>query len=112
MAGARDHTPDSKAACASTTARWTSSELAASTLQEVSYVGGAGVRGIVNIFASLSNEGVPTNVQMCNPVAGFVTENLRGALSEVLQRFAGPQTHSSRGSVGCVLAKTCGAKGA
>jgi len=50
-AGARDHAPDSNAAWASATARWTSSELAVSTLQAPGDHGTGGDRvGIVSIF--------------------------------------------------------------
>jgi hypothetical protein len=63
-AGARDHAPDSKAVWASSTVRWTSSELAASTLRELAFASYRAERGIL------------TYVQMCKPVAGFVTESL------------------------------------
>jgi hypothetical protein len=65
MAGARDHAPDLKAAWASVTVRWTSSELAASTLHE-----------LVSLVILIDRD-VRTYVQICKPVAGFVTENLK-----------------------------------
>lgn len=75
MAGARDHTPDSKAAWASTTARSTSSELAASTLHGSQQK----ICTPETSLASLPIGEAPrhsTYVQMCRPVAGFVTGNL------------------------------------
>jgi hypothetical protein len=82
-AGARDHAPDSNAAWASATACWTSSELAVSTLQAPGDhgTGGDRVGNCEHFFASIDPErgrALFAYVQMCRPVAGFVTESLNG----------------------------------
>ena len=69
--GARDHTPDSKAAWASIIVRLMSSGFAASTLS----AGVSQCRG--RQHAPYCRElCVFTHVQMCKPVAGFVMANL------------------------------------
>lgn len=53
-----------------------------------------------------------TYVQMCKPVAGFVTVNLREIRSDLVLFFQWEASHCSRDSVSCVPAEIYGAKGA